>query len=354
MNVLTRCAVFHHCLVSKPTTPSFGFLIKFKKSVSLNRNYASLRHTKLQNVMQKRTMMNDSEHTQKFIDVTAYATSDEYKFDSLKNHLKSATSLKELPEDAMDVLHVELKFQPSELFKGYFLFREGSVVFWNCTEDEKAETLKLLTKFQVAPYEASLVDEQSESLVCRVAEGKSALVNGDIHLQMMEGNSFNPLEMLAFSNAISHSVKLAIWEAFLDKDVTSNKSLLEDLKKGRKLRVSMDDVLKRCGRLYNLRHHINLGSSLLDSPDFYWDRSNLEKLYLKTCQFLNIPLRTRVINEKLHHSVEFVELIRDHLKDKHHTRLELMIIFLIMIEVFFGSCHFLEKYFFTGKDQIEK
>lgn len=25
--------------------------------------------------------------------------------------------------DAMDVLHVELKFQPSELFKGYFLFR---------------------------------------------------------------------------------------------------------------------------------------------------------------------------------------------------------------------------------------
>jgi len=39
------------------------------------------------------------------------------------------------------------------------------------------------------------------------------------------------------------------------------------------------------------------------------------------------------MNEKLHQCVGLVELLRDHLKDKHHTRLELMIIILIMIEV---------------------
>ena len=43
------------------------------------------------------------------------------------------------------------------------------------------------------------------------------------------------------------------------------------------------------------------------------------------------------MNEKLHQCVGLVELLRDHLKDKHHTRLELMIIILIMIEV----CHWL-------------
>jgi len=40
------------------------------------------------------------------------------------------------------------------------------------------------------------------------------------------------------------------------------------------------------------------------------------------------------MNEKLHQCVGLVELLRDHLKDKHHTRLELMIIILIMIEVY--------------------
>jgi len=39
------------------------------------------------------------------------------------------------------------------------------------------------------------------------------------------------------------------------------------------------------------------------------------------------------MNEKLNQCVGLVELLRDHLKDKHHTRLELMIIILIMIEV---------------------
>jgi len=41
----------------------------------------------------------------------------------------------------------------------------------------------------------------------------------------------------------------------------------------------------------------------------------------------------QVMNEKLNQCVGLVELLRDHLKDKHHTRLELMIIILIMIEV---------------------
>jgi len=41
------------------------------------------------------------------------------------------------------------------------------------------------------------------------------------------------------------------------------------------------------------------------------------------------------MNEKLNQCVGLVELLRDHLKDKHHTRLELMIIILILIEVYF-------------------
>ncbi|KAK9534085.1 hypothetical protein VZT92_009158 [Zoarces viviparus] len=82
-------------------------------------------------------------------------------------------------------------------------------------------------------------------------------------------------------------------------------------------------------------HCINLRSDLLITPDFYWDRENLEKLYDKTCQFLSINRRVNVVNEKLEHCSQLTDLMRSHLSEKHSLRLEWMIIILIAIEVMF-------------------
>ena len=41
------------------------------------------------------------------------------------------------------------------------------------------------------------------------------------------------------------------------------------------------------------RHELNLSSDLLDTPDFYWDREDLERLYLSTCAHLATGKRTR-------------------------------------------------------------
>ncbi|RXM34124.1 Required for meiotic nuclear division protein 1-like [Acipenser ruthenus] len=80
-------------------------------------------------------------------------------------------------------------------------------------------------------------------------------------------------------------------------------------------------------------HCINLSSDLLITPDFYWDRENLEQLYDKTCQFLSINRRVKVMNEKLQHCTELTDLMRNHLSEKHGLRLEWMIVILITIEV---------------------
>ncbi|EMP35250.1 Required for meiotic nuclear division protein 1 like protein [Chelonia mydas] len=87
-------------------------------------------------------------------------------------------------------------------------------------------------------------------------------------------------------------------------------------------------------------HCINLSSDLLITPDFYWDRENLEELYDKTCQFLSINRRVKVMNEKLQHCMELTDLMRNHLNEKRALRLEWMIVILITIEVsLVFSCH---------------
>lgn len=109
--------------------------------------------------------------------------------------------------------------------------------------------------------------------------------------------------------------------------------------------LTKDVVLRKTGELFFLRHSINLGSDMLDPPDFYWDRQHLESLYRSMTAYLNIGRRTKIINEKLNHCYALVELIRDHLNNQHHVRLEQMIIALICVEVFFATLHYVEKYF---------
>ncbi|XP_075562771.1 required for meiotic nuclear division protein 1 homolog isoform X4 [Pelecanus crispus] len=107
------------------------------------------------------------------------------------------------------------------------------------------------------------------------------------------------------------------------------------LKSRRKVKLSHADVMQKIGELFALRHRINLSSDLLITPDFYWDREKLEELYDKTCQFLNINRRVKVMNEKLQHCMELTDLMRNHLNEKHALRLEWMIVILITIEVLF-------------------
>nr|CAD7268606.1 unnamed protein product [Timema shepardi] len=152
------------------------------------------------------------------------------------------------------------------------------------------------------------------------------------------------LDKYTFSNALALSVKLGIWEASLDNYVDSIEYITDDLKKGIKINISQEDVLRKTGELFALRHHINLSSDLLDTPDFYWDHEQQEALYQQMCSYLSINRRTRVMNEKLNHCVELVELLSSHLSDRHHVRLEWMIIMLIMVEVVFEVLHYIDRF----------
>lgn len=171
----------------------------------------------------------------------------------------------------------------------------------------------------------------------------ATLRNNNFYVTKSEEN--NVLEKYTFSNAMSMSVKLGIWEASLEDYVDSMAYVTEDLKQGNKFKITRPEMLRKTGELFALRHLINLSSDLLDTPDFYWDREQLENLYSQTINYFSISKRTRVMNEKLNHCVELADLITSNLNDIHHVRLEKIIIYLIMIEVCFEIVHYAERFY---------
>uniref|UniRef100_A0A665XDY4 DUF155 domain-containing protein n=1 Tax=Echeneis naucrates TaxID=173247 RepID=A0A665XDY4_ECHNA len=197
------------------------------------------------------------------------------------------------------------------------------------------KVLRILEHHEIQPYEVALVHWENEEINYAVGEGNTKLERGNFILSDEMDQHEAVLEKFAFSNALCLSVKLAIWEVSLDDFVESIQSIPETLKSGKKVKLSSAEVMQKIGELFALRHCINLRSDLLLTPDFYWDRENLEKLYDKTCQFLSINRRVNVVNEKLEHCTQLTDLMRSHLSEKHSLRLEWMIVILITIEVMF-------------------
>ncbi|XP_017301965.1 required for meiotic nuclear division protein 1 homolog [Diaphorina citri] len=237
-------------------------------------------------------------------------------------------------------IQVIAKYQVGKEPRFIYFFQEGSLVAWNVSDLEIENLLEFLKQFEIKPYEKAVVLNEKELMNYTYSPNiKVSQLKRD-SICLVENSPDDMLSKYTISNAMALSVKLGIWEAALDKYVDSIEYITEDLKSGKKISISRREVLQKTGQLFALRHSINLDSDLLDTPDFYWERDDLENLYLQTCNYFSISRRTKVMNEKLNHCLELVDLLSSHLSDKHHIRLEWMIIVLIMIEVAFEALHY--------------
>ncbi|XP_061780502.1 required for meiotic nuclear division protein 1 homolog [Nerophis lumbriciformis] len=267
----------------------------------------------------------------------AFATADQYNLPSLSLDLaEHGFQHVDFPRDASNVLVISTDevSRPDDQALIFF-FREGSVVFWNVEEKMMKKVLRILERHESQSYEVALVHWENEEINYTFAAENSKLERGNFILSDNMDAQQVVLEKFAFSNALYLSVKLAIWEVLLDNFIESIQCIPEMLKSGQSIKLSSAEVMQKIGELFTLRHCINLRSDLLLTPDFYWDRENLEKLYDKTCQFLSINRRVNVVNEKLENCDQLTDLMRSHLSNKHSLRLEWMIVILITIEVLF-------------------
>lgn len=313
--------------------------------------------------------------------IWAYATAEKYNLGALKNHIVSSLSdrYKIMPVDAElrqrllrlvdlgpklgstsesqtqpDVLANDINIndelsvkRPRSTVGDVLLFDEGVVVMWNLNDEQRRAVMRLVQQFQTMPTERRLVEEEAEKLtyvlndqidnthfrqheILHVKAGSSITSGADSN----EDDDF--MEKYAISDAMCRSVKLAIRECALESLIDGLNPIVENLRRG-KILVNKQQLIKKTGELFALRHDISLDSDLLDGlPDFYWDREQLEKLYRQASCVFCIEQRTKVINERLNYCLQLGERLDGHLNATHSVRLERIIIFLIAIEVGFA------------------
>lgn len=286
--------------------------------------------------------------------VIAYNLSQELKIEKAHKLLENFKEyqINYLPDDLQDeAIVLSLKTDISDNstkplatpLHDVFLFREGSIVFWGVPYDQQRRILYGLSSLKIDPYSSELIQEEREHLNYSYVNSieKSRMSRDIVQLATKQKLDSLKLDQFAFSHAVTLSVKLAIWEAMLDQYIESVSGITDDMKSGKRLQLTRDQVFRKTGEIYELRHNINLSSDLLDLPDIYWDRPNQEVIFSSVASFLNIKKRTSVINEKLNNCCELMNLLAGHMNDRHHIRLEWMIIVLITVEVLFEIARFI-------------
>ncbi len=247
----------------------------------------------------------------------AYCTSVSYPIKRLLEHFKLMGAETNLYRD---VVHNRVR----TLISGdVFYFSYGVVVFWGFNQEQCLPYLEQLKDF-IGP-----LDEEIESDVFSYTYGDvPRIVEDEIYLPNDEALTF-----LAISHGLAQSVKLGTFETAIRKTFIHTKHIPEDLAKHGRIPLSRKEIRRKMGELFIERNSINLHVDVLDTPEFFWEYSELEPLYAMTSNYLDVDSRVEVLNQRLDVIHELFEMLGNELNHQHSSRLEWTIIALIVFEV---------------------
>ncbi|KAI6192460.1 DUF155 domain-containing protein [Aphelenchoides fujianensis] len=250
-------------------------------------------------------------------------------------------------DDNEDTLHVTLReeYRFKEAIKDAFVFSDGVIVSWNMERPEVDQLIEFLHKFEIEPYNPTLIQQETENMSFTYSSGSRVSIKNELITLSEEsndaaGHNTDVFTRFALSQGLAASVKVAIWERQLNEYAEPLNATTKSLMRG-VIPWKRRETLKRTGEFAALRQSINLDSGLLNA-DFYWEREDLEKHYKQSKRYFVIDKRLRDLNSRLDYCQNLVNIIDNMLTHRHASFLEWMIILLIVIEVIFDLLQYFD------------
>ena len=146
---------------------------------------------------------------------------------------------------------------------------------------------------------------------------------------------------IAVSFALAQTVTLKHYENIISNTMPDLVTLPTKLAENGRIGISKKDALKKTGEIFLVRAQINLHSDLLDTPEYFWERTDQEEsIYNQVIQEIDLRKRIRKLNHRLDIMQSTYDLLRTHVEHKDAMFLETTIIILILIEIIFMSLQY--------------
>lgn len=261
----------------------------------------------------------------------SFCTADHYNLQAIANYFKQQAYAVQFYRD--NILHIKLTEKQADLF----LFNQGCFVSWGLKKHAEQKLIKDLQPFAIEPLKII----ETDHFVYRYGYTTDIASHKKLNMDVITLDSDDAQLKLAISYALAQSVKLEHYEELIQKNIQANNHIPIELARHGKIRMSRTAISKRIGEIFIQRSYVNLNSEFLDVPEHFWRFPSMETYYITVSEFLEIPQRVEALNKKLDTLYEIFNVLTNHLQHKHSSKLEWIVILLILMEIILGlSYHF--------------
>ncbi|EGN92866.1 hypothetical protein SERLA73DRAFT_146477 [Serpula lacrymans var. lacrymans S7.3] len=232
------------------------------------------------------------------------------------------------PQDAQ----FQTSINNEDQFAEAIFFAYGVVVFFGLEEGQERGILEDIDNAGV--LRRPIEEDDWEIEECHFAHDP-LIAYPRIYNDFFTFKSPSHLLKLSVAHALAQSTLLAHYETNAQRVLSDPRtvSIPRQLASSGAIQLKRKDALRITGRLFKLRRDINLVSNVLDVPELFWSEASLKDLYDAVREYMEIPGRVQVLNEKLGVASEFLDAIHDHLNNNAMERITWIVIWLIVVAI---------------------
>jgi required for meiotic nuclear division protein 1 len=250
------------------------------------------------------------------IKLTAFLVANQIEVKSVKSFLE----IKAFAETSSELFY---KFSETK-YQYYFNF--GVVVFTGFTEEEMRYALKTVMPFEKAPLSNHLRDDFQ--LV--VQPGSDMFFDFD---KVTVGRIDDQALRIAMFN-LAQSVAIDYHHLVAENLLTEVKGFATQLEHTGTLRISRKKMMRFLGRALNTQNDIAENIYIFDAPDQVWDDEYLDKFHQGLIKHFDLRMRFSELEYTLRIIEDNLTVFREISNQRESSRLEWIIIILILFEVF--------------------
>jgi uncharacterized Rmd1/YagE family protein len=210
-----------------------------------------------------------------------------------------------------------------------FIFRFGTVVFFNVPVEEHQAYLGALGMTPKTRVEKKELDELAEDdFTLTIEPGVTEVAFNSVKIPEFD---LAKLELVAHILAQSSALEIIEWE--VEEFLAESDTMTRSLKRGGLVSRSRSRLLKFIGEGLSARHRIVNQLSLLNEPEKTWEKEDLYKLYQDL--FKNFDMKDRIdrLERMLSLCSDVSELLLEVLNARRAEVMEFVIIVLITVEL---------------------
>lgn len=220
----------------------------------------------------------------------------------------------------------EVFYSLSESNRYLYVFDYGVVVFANYDATSKEEFINLIKNYANNLVDLNLIEEYF--IMTQKELARPIVKNNFVSVPEIDSS----LLRIVMLN-IGQSVALDYYEKLTDELITSSKHYIEQLETLGKIRISKTNLLKYIGKVLNIKNSIVDNLYILDDPNLVWEDEELNLLNRNLKINFDINTRFKDIDYRLQIVEDNLRLFTDVLNVRESSRLEWVIIILILCEI---------------------